>query len=112
MNEKRSIGELLTMPAVSPESDAPRAPSKLKSRIYSALVEDQAAAGPLLSLTETKTGGHALCIFEELVQISPVGESLKQKNCCRVCHARVLAERIERAPVWWPNCPYVLFQGR
>jgi hypothetical protein len=29
-----------------------------------------------------------------------------------VCHARVLAERLEHAPIYWPHCPYVRFQNR
>ena len=89
-----------------------RAPSRLKSRIYSALIERQQSDGPLLSLSEVKARGRRLCVFEELVQIAPVGESAKQPNLCRVCHARVLAEKIENAPVYWPGCPYAQFQNR
>ncbi|HJZ99013.1 MAG TPA: hypothetical protein VKE70_21030 [Candidatus Solibacter sp.] len=89
-----------------------RAPARLKSRIYSALVERQRHEGPLLSLTEVKAGGRNLCVFEELVQITPLGEPAKQPNFCRVCHARVLAERIENAPVYWSGCPYAQFQNR
>jgi hypothetical protein len=51
-------------------------------------------------------------VFEDLVQIAPVGESLKSRNPCRVCHARVLGENVEDAPIWWPHCPYVRFQNR
>ncbi len=61
-------------------------PPSLKSRIYSALVARQAASGPLLSLPAV--------------------------NCCRVCHARVLAEHMDSAPIYWPRCPYVGFQNR
>ena len=89
-----------------------RAPSRLKSRIYSALLERQRQDGPLLSLSAVKQGGRRLCVFEELVQIAPVGEAAKQPNFCRVCHARVLAEKIENAPVYWPGCPYAQFQNR
>ena len=86
------------------------APSRLKSQVYSALVQHQAESGPLQSLTHTKAAGHGLCVFEELVRISPVGESAKQLNPCRVCHARVLAELFEDPPIYWPNCPYVSFK--
>ncbi len=89
-----------------------RASFRLKSKIYSALVARQSQDGPLLSLPATKDGGRKLCVFEELVQIAPVGESVKCLNLCRVCHARVLAERIENAPLFWPGCPYVQFQNR
>ena len=86
------------------------APSRLKSRIYSALVRRQAESGPLLGLAETKSAGHGLCVFEECVRIAPVGEAAKRLNPCRVCHARVLAEHMENPPIYWPNCPYVNFK--
>jgi hypothetical protein len=89
-----------------------RAPTRLKSKIFSALVQRQRQEGPLLSLTRVKEDGRKLCIFEELVQIAPLGERAKQPNFCRVCHARVLAETIENAPVYWPGCPYADFQKR
>jgi len=83
------------------------APTRLKANVYSALMLRQAETGPLLSLTETKACGHELCIFEELVRIAPVGEKAKSLNICRVCHARVLAEHMENAPIYWSGCPYV-----
>jgi hypothetical protein len=94
------------------EAPAAAAPSQLKSRIYSALMLAQAQTGPLLSLPECKAGGRALCVFEELVQIAAVGQTIQSVNYCRVCHARVLAERVENAPIYWPGCPYVSFQNR
>ena len=89
-----------------------RAPSRLKSRIYSALVKRQGQDGPLLSLSEVKAHGDRLCVFEDLVQIAPVSESVRRLNYCRVCHARLLGEMIENAPVFWPGCPYAQFQNR
>jgi len=83
------------------------APARLKAKVYSALMQRQAATGPLMSLTETKACGHELCVFEELVRIAPVGEKAKSLNICRVCHARVLAEHMENAPIYWSGCPYV-----
>lgn len=88
------------------------APSRLKCRIYSALIARQQETGPLLSLTETWRAGRALCVFEELVRIAPAGEKLQSFNYCRVCHARVLAEHLQKAPIYWPHCPYAEFQGR
>jgi hypothetical protein len=96
--------------AVEPAGQA--ASSRLKSRIFSALQLEQQESGPLLSLAETHVAGGKLCVFEELVRIAPAGEAVKQKNPCRVCHARVLAEHIEKAPIYWPGCPYVRFQER
>lgn len=84
-----------------------RAPARLKARIYSALVSRLTETGRLLSLAATKAGGTGLCVFEETV--APLGEHLGSMNVCRICHARVLAERLERAPVFWPNCPYSAF---
>lgn len=113
MNERIDLETLIALPtAEASEAHAARAPSTLKSRIYSRLITDQATTGPLLSLGATKASGRALCIFEEFVQIAPIGEALKQKNCCSVCHARLLGEHVEAAPIYWPHCPYVRFQNR
>ena len=84
-----------------------RAPVRLKAKVYSALMLKQAETGPLLSLTETRACGHELCVFEELVRIAPVGEAAKSLNICRICHARVLAEHMGNAPIYWSGCPYV-----
>jgi len=92
-------------------SEVRPAPSKLKARIYSGLMLRQAAVGRLASFTRMKAAGRPLCFFEELVRIAPASESVKSWNICRVCHARVLAEHLEKPPIYWPNCPYVKFQG-
>lgn len=92
-------------------TEAP-APSRLKSKVYSALVQRQAASGPLLSVSRTKSSGRELCVFEELVRIAPVGEPVKSLNFCRVCHARLLGEKVESAPIYWGGCPYVCFQNK
>jgi hypothetical protein len=112
MSNRVRIHEVIEGAVAPLDSAAQPAPSRLKSRIYSRLVKDQAADGPLLSLSETKASGNGLCVFEELVQIAPVGEQMKTTNYCRVCHARLLAEHLEHAPIYWPHCPYVRFQNR
>src|SRR5258708_15956692 len=84
-----------------------RAPARLKAKVYSALMLKQAETGPLLSLTETSTCGHKLCVFEELVRIAPVGEAAKSLNICRVCHARGVAQHMENAPIYSSVCAYV-----
>ncbi len=89
--------------------DAP-ATAKLKSRVYSALVREQRQSGPLMSLDGSHAAGHALCVFEKLVQIAPVGETAKSPFFCRICHARLLAENMEHAPIYWIGCPYAQFQ--
>jgi hypothetical protein len=94
------------------EAPAARAPSRLKSRVYSALVSRMAAAGPLEDLVSTKAEGGRLCVFEEAVAALPIGDEMKSKNPCRVCHARVLAEHFERPPIFWPGCPYSDFCRR
>lgn len=86
-----------------------RAPARLKSRIYSALVRQQETSGPLLSLAETRAKGSQLCVFEDLWQRATSAGTAQCFNCCSLCHARVLAEHFERAPIYWSNCPYVGF---
>jgi len=93
--------------AAACEAPSERALARLKSKVYSALVERQSESGPLLSLSKTTH----VCVFESLVQITPVGEEAKSLNFCRVCHARVLAEHLENAPIFWRNCPYVTFKN-
>jgi hypothetical protein len=92
-------------------AEAERAPARLKSKVYSAVVSRLAEAGPLLDLAETKAAGRALCVFEHAVAILPVGSAVKSMNPCRVCHARVAGERLDRAPIFWPGCPYSEFHN-
>jgi len=97
----------------SPEEGPPeRASSRLKSRIYSALLRRQAQSGPLLSLSQTKAEDRGLCVFEKIACLAPISEKIKSFNLCRVCHARMLGERVENAPIFWEHCPYVRFQDR
>jgi hypothetical protein len=97
---------------VASEPSEARAPSRLKSRIYSVLMREQTARGPLLALAESQAAGRGLCVFEALVSATPTGEAVKRLNICEMCHARVLAEHAERAPIFWHNCPYVGFKNR
>jgi hypothetical protein len=90
-------------------ADPGRAPARLKAQIYSALVSHLSQTGPLLSLADTKAAGSGLCVFEEVIALLPVGPRVGSMNPCRVCHARVLAERIDHAPIFWPHCPYAGF---
>ena len=106
--EEREFSRLFSRPV---EHLAERAPSSLKARLYSALVREQQSSGPLASLDETVSAGYGICIFEKLVQIAPVGESTKSRFFCQVCHARALAEAFDHAPIYWTNCPYVVFKG-
>jgi hypothetical protein len=46
-------------------------------------------------------------VFEQAV--AALGDDVGSNNPCRVCHARVLAERMTRAPIFWPGCPYAEF---
>lgn len=93
-----------------PEPTGERAPSSLKARLYSALVRKQQEDGPLASLDATASAGHHLCVFEKLVQIAPVNARAKSPFFCEVCHARVLAEHFNDAPIFWAGCPYVKFK--
>lgn len=106
-DEERKFTRLLS----HSEPAGARAPSSLKARLYSALIHKQQTDGPLASLDETVAAGHGICVFEKLVQIAPVGEKAKSRFFCQVCHARVLAESLDNAPVYWPHCPYVAFKN-
>ena len=110
LSSRQHEDEFFGVLAASGERDM--SPASLKSRVYSRLVQAQNAEGRLLPLAEVKAAGRSLCVFEELVRIAPVGEALQSRNYCRVCHARVLAEHLDPAPIWWPGCPYVRFQRR
>jgi hypothetical protein len=111
MSRNLSDDEFLERVALqSQPEESGLAPSRLKSKIYSALVREQGESGALLGFEQTKAAGHGLCIFEEVVRIAPVGEAAKCANICRVCHARILAEQLEHPPIYWPGCPYVSFK--
>jgi hypothetical protein len=87
------------------------APASLKSKVYSSVVARMARAGPLLDLKEVREAGGHLCVFERAVAALPVGAGIRSMNPCRVCHARVLGERMDRAPIFWPGCPYSEFHN-
>jgi hypothetical protein len=110
MNESESNSEFFELLARKASLEAaPPAPSSLKSRIYTRLLQRQSESGPLMSLSEVQAG---LCVFEKMIAISPLGDRIKRFNPCSVCHARVLAEHLEHAPIYWGNCPYTGFQNR
>lgn len=93
------------------ETASEPAPAALKSKVYSAIVARMSESGPLLDLTTTRQAGGHLCVFEHAVALLPVGTDLKSRNPCRVCHARVLGERMDHAPIFWPGCPYSEFHN-
>jgi hypothetical protein len=88
-----------------------RAPASLKSKVYSALVTRMADVGSLLDLRDTKEAGGHLCVFEKALTVLPMGPDIRSMNPCRICHARVLGERMEHAPIFWPGCPYSEFHN-
>ncbi len=92
-----------------PEGENDRAPSRLKARLLTTLLRKQEASGPLRTLAQTRAHGHELCVFEDLWERAVSSGTAQSFNCCRLCHARVLAERVEHAPLYWPNCPYAAF---
>jgi hypothetical protein len=87
-----------------------QAPASLKARMYSALIHKQQETGPIRSLDATVSAGRQICVFEKLVQISPVGENAKAHFFCEICHARLLAEHFDNPPIFWAGCPYVKFK--
>jgi len=105
--EERRFRELLSEAQIEIGG---RASSSLKARLYTTLIHEQQKSGPLTSLDETVKAGYDICIFEKLVQIAPVNEQAKSHFFCQVCHARVLGEIFDHAPIYWPDCPYVAFK--
>jgi hypothetical protein len=87
------------------------APARLKSKVYSALVARMAETGALLGLADTKAAGSRLCVFENALTLLPLGTGIHSMNPCRICHARVLGERMTRAPIFWQGCPYSDFHN-
>lgn len=108
MDDDRWIGELA---AAWADEGSDGAPARLKARIYSSLMHRLAGAGPLMTLGASKACGGGLCAFEEAVTWLG-SDRLESMNPCNVCHARVLGERLEHAPIFWPNCPYSAFHRR
>ena len=93
------------------EDTGERAPARLRSKIFSALVARMAEPGPLLDLTSTRQAGGHLCVFEHSLTLFPSQTGIPALNPCSVCHARVLAERLTYAPIFWPGCPYSEFHN-
>ena len=48
-------------------------------------------------------------MFEDLWERVTSAEGAQSFNCCSLCHARVLAEHWETAPIYWGHCPYAAF---
>ena len=82
------------------------APPRLKSRLYSLLVRTVQETSALRSLSESKEAGYELCQWEKLMTVVP---GVGHVNHCHLCHARVLAERLEYVPLPWTGCPYARF---
>jgi hypothetical protein len=110
-NGRRMEDDFLELSAKTARDDSPEqtASARLKSNVYSALINHMEASGPLLPVGETEAT-HGLCVFEKLVEITPLPGTLQTFNACSICHARVLAERLEHPPIYWKNCPYVSFK--
>lgn len=102
--------EQLAQKVEPPNASLCAAPSRLKARIYSSLIKRQQESGRLSSLVHIKAAGEKLCVFEQAWTMMPVSQDGKCLNLCRVCHARLLAEKMEKAPIYWGGCPYVKFQ--
>jgi hypothetical protein len=88
-----------------------RAPARLKSKIYSALLTRLAEDGPLFDLKDTKNTCGQLCVFERMLTVAPRASGISAMNPCRVCHARVLGESMDHAPIFWQGCPYSDFHN-
>jgi len=111
MNSNPENGDrLFELLAKQPEEAEPeRAPSRLKAKLLTSLVQKQQESGPLRTLAETRANGYGLCVFEDLWERVTSAEAAQSFNCCSLCHARVLAEHWETAPIYWGHCPYAAF---
>ncbi|MGH8426790.1 MAG: hypothetical protein ACRES7_02265 [Gammaproteobacteria bacterium] len=109
LNNEDRLFELLAR--LDDTADEERASSRLKSRLYSALMRQQEQSGPLRGLGETLARGYGLCVFEDVWQRAVPLDAAQRFNCCKPCRVRVLAEHVEGAPIHWRNCPYVDFGG-
>ena len=107
IHQDDSLFELLARQSDELESEP--APSPLKAKLYTSLVRKQQESGRLCTLAETRANGRGLCVFEDLWSRVTPAEAAQSFNCCSVCHARVLAEHWEAAPIYWGHCPYVAF---
>ncbi|MEO7205529.1 MAG: hypothetical protein ABI145_01795 [Steroidobacteraceae bacterium] len=107
-DQNEHLARLLSLALEQEES----ASSRLKSRLYTALVRATQETGTLQTLTQSKAAGRDLCAFETLVQIAPIGDKAKAPFFCWTCHARIMGEHWENAPVFWEGCPYAAFQKR
>ena len=103
------MDELIRKAEQAVESPA-KASSRLKSRLLSKLISLEQSEGPLRVLSETRRAGEQLCVFERAVALLP-SDTLQSKNPCAVCHARILGEIVENAPIFWSGCPYSRFCG-
>lgn len=103
------IDDVLRKAQESPDVPA-QASSRLKSRILSNLISLEQAEGPLRILSDSRDAGERLCVFEHAVAALP-SDNLQSRNPCAVCHARILGEHVENAPIFWPGCPYATFCG-
>ena len=108
-----SLNSEMQMRALLAEDEHGEEPasSRLKARLYTALIHKQQESGPLASLEESVSLGHGICVFENLVQITPTAAAVKSRFFCQICHARVLAEHLEDPPIFWASCPYVQFKN-
>ena len=78
-------------------------PASLRSRIYSAVVQEAEKNAPLRPLSASVQAGYAICDWENLTRHLPQGEV---RNHCRICHARIVAENFDNISMPWFGCPY------
>lgn len=85
------------------------APARLKAKLYSALLQRSQEDTSLRALSDTRRAGYELCLWEKAMQVVP---GVGRLNHCRFCHARLLGESFEHAPLGWAGCPYAQFHRR
>jgi hypothetical protein len=78
---------------VTPE----RVPARLTSKTYSALWPEWPNRGRCSISQQRKKPAHGCASSSTPLTVLPLGYDVRSMNPCRVCHARVLAERMEQA---------------
>jgi hypothetical protein len=104
-----STEQFLRELAAAPAQETPKASTRLKSKLYTALLQEAESTAPLRSIAASRQAGYGLCWWEKTMHAIP-SEQVGKFNHCRVCHARFVGELVEDAPLPWEHCPYAKFQ--
>jgi hypothetical protein len=109
MAENKILNDQFFEQLVERTATEEHATSCVKSRLYTALLEQAESEQALRPLSETKQAGYGLCWWEKAMEVLP-GETINHFNHCRVCHGRLVGENLEDLPLPWAHCPHAEFK--